>query len=275
MKAAQITINKLNDRVSSLEEQMKLFQRSSTAQQTTPAPEGSSSSQPSPEGTLLLGDTNLAAVRTSDLKSNCSIRTLKDANIDLVKCWINEKLQWTPKNCILYCGLQDIIDGTSPADAMDRFGSLVTCLKEVNEEMTIYVCELVPVTNVQDFDENLNNFNNLLAAWCANNGVSLIKTNLQFRLGTFEVDNMCYQMNQENQGNFLNRFGVIRLLNIIAKQCPFFELPDNWDSIMCQTLPVVSSASPHGIANNRRNSQKEDRGFRANHRSSLKRGSRN
>ena len=110
LQSAHVTINKLSDRVSSLEDQVTLLHGAPLNQQLDPPLQGSASSSPQPEGTLLLGDTNLSAVRASDLSSCCSIRTIKGANIDLVKCWISEKLQWVPANCILYCGLQDILD---------------------------------------------------------------------------------------------------------------------------------------------------------------------
>ena len=43
------------------------------------------------------------------------------------------------------------------------------------------------------------------------------------------------------EGKFLSRFGIIRLLNIIIKHCPFFKLHEDWDKIMSQTLPATFS----------------------------------
>ena len=239
LQSAHVTINKLSDRVSSLEDQVTLFQRT-TNQQLDPSLQGPSVPNCQPEDTLLLGDTNLSAVRASDLSSLCSVRTVKGANIDLIKCWIAEKLQWVPSNCILYCGLQDILDKSTPSDIFDQLGSLVAELKRVNENMTIYICELAPIPNVLDFDEYINNFNNQLDDWSANNGVSVIKTNLHYRLGTGEVDHMCFSEINEKNGNFLNRFGIIRLLNVISKQCTSFKLHKNWENIMSQSIPALS-----------------------------------
>ena len=234
LHSAQVTINKLNDRMSLLEDQVTVLkenQRISLSQPLNPSLQGSSPSSSQPEGTLLLGDTNLSPVRASDFSDHCSVRTIKGANIDLIKCWISEKLQWVPRNCILYCGLQDILDKSTFSDIFDRLGFLIAQLKQVNESMNIHICELAPILNVGDYDELINSFNNQVATWSANNGISIIKTNLQFRLGTGEVDHMCFNENSEND-NYLNRFGVIRLLNVISKQCPSLRLHENWENTM-------------------------------------------
>ena len=255
LHSAQVTINKLSDRVSLLEEKVTLFQGTPLSHPLNPFLQGSSSSRPKAEGTLLLGDTNLSPVRASDLSNNCSVRTIKGANIDLLKCWISEKLQWVPSNCILYCGLQDILDKSTPSDIFDRLGSLIAELKQINENMNIHICELAPIPNVCDYDEHINNFNNQVATWSTENGVSTIKTNLQFRLGTGEVDRMCYNDTGEND-NFLNRFGIIRLLNVISKSCPSLKLHENWETIMSQGIPTSSFDNSRRINFNENNHEK-------------------
>ena len=245
--------------MSLLEDQVTVLQqnqRTSPSQTLNPSLQGLSSSSFQPEGTLLLGDTNLSPVRASDLSDHCSVRTIKGANIDLLKCWISEKLQWVPSNCILYCGLQDILDKATLNDIFDRLGSLVAELKKINENMNIHVCELAPIPNVNDYDEHINNFNNGLAKWCTDNGVSIIKTNLQFRLGTGDVDHMCFNDTCEND-NFLNRFGIIRLLNVISKQCSSLKLHENWENIMSQSMPT-SLNNPRKINFNGNNLKKTD-----------------
>ena len=151
-------------------------------------------------------------------------------------------MQQVPSNCILYCGLQDILNKSTSSDIFDRLGSLITELKKVNENMNIHICELAPIPSVLDFDEHINNFNNQLATWSADNGVSTIKTNLQYRLGTGDVDHMCFNPSETNEcsRNFLKRHGIIRLLSIISKQCPSLELNENWENIMSQRLPIPS-----------------------------------
>ena len=170
LKAAHVTINKLSDRLSSLEEQVRALQCSSdsTARSTHPSPLDiiAPPSQQQPEGTLLLGDDNFSQVRTSDLDEKCYIRTIRGANTDLTRCWVNEKLSWNPKSCILYCGYRDICEGILTEEIFDRLGSLITCLKQRNENMEIYLCELVPSIRDQTLDEKVNNFNSRLPEWC-------------------------------------------------------------------------------------------------------------
>ena len=227
--------------VSSLEEQVRILQEICKTQQTTPSIPDASNTTPLPEGSLLLGDTNLSPIRRSDLHQQCFVRTIKEANIDLINCWVKEKLHLTPKACILYCGIQDIFEGSDLGDIFDRIGSLIANLKQANERMEIFICELAPVPQVQEFDDKINNFNHRLLAWSEDNGVKVIKTNLQYRLGTGDIDQLCYDGTQVTEGKFFNRFGIIRLLNIIASQCPFFKLNDDLNDIMGQYLPIPAT----------------------------------
>ena len=68
------------------------------------------------------------------------------------------------------------------------------------------------------------------------------KLNLQYRLATGDIDQMCYDGTQVIEGKFFNRFGIIRLLNIIASQCPFFKLNDEWNKIMNQHMPIPNTS---------------------------------
>ena len=74
LKAANVTINKLNDRVSSLEDQVKLLRENSVQGKTDavePQESEALSQSTLTKGTLLLGDSNLATVRASDLENGC------------------------------------------------------------------------------------------------------------------------------------------------------------------------------------------------------------
>ena len=101
--SANATISEMNDRLSLVEEQMRKLQVHSGTQQTPSIPHNTPpSSRSQPEGTLLLGDANLTDVRISDLDNYGSVRTIRGANIDIIKCWVSEKLPLVPKKNVSY-----------------------------------------------------------------------------------------------------------------------------------------------------------------------------
>ena len=51
--------------------------------------------------------------------------------------------------------------------------------------------------------------------------------NLSFKLGTGEIDHMCYESENEKTTTVLNRFGALRLLSVIHKQCNCLKLKEN------------------------------------------------
>ena len=150
LKKAHVTINRLNDRITTLEDQI-VHQNADTE-------------MPTEEKTLLLGDDNLNKVRVSDLKEHCSVKSIKDINMDLLRCWVNERLDIIPTKCIIYCGLNDLTENENTSSILDDLGSLISELKNKNEEIDLYVCELAP-----SFNENINNkitsFNEKLNQW--------------------------------------------------------------------------------------------------------------
>ena len=203
LKNAHVTINRLNDRLTTLEEQV--------------------TNQPSPAApvlcnkTLLLGDDNLREVRLSDLEENCSVKTVNDTTMDLLKCWVSEKLEWVPDKCIIYCGMNDLIENENLNEVLDDLGSLTSELKNKNENVELFVCELAPSLK-EEMNARFSAFNDKLKDWCNVNGIKLVKTNLNFMLGTGEVDEMCFDVDSEKAGVSLNRCGVQRLLTVISKQ---------------------------------------------------------
>ena len=64
--------------------------------------------------------------------------------------------------------------------------------------------------------------------WGSDNGIPIMKCELSLKLATGEVDEMCFHMNNDNPGIFLNRCGVIRLLDSLNKQCQYLKLCDDW-----------------------------------------------
>jgi len=233
-KNAQRTIDQLQRRVATLEEERQVYrERQQQVRDGTtlpPLPLINASSLIN-EKTLILGDTNLSQILSKDLNDNCNIRTIKGANIDLLKCWVIEKLNWTPQKCILYCGLHDLLDDVDSSVLMDNLGTLISTLKEKNENMQIFLCELVPILGIDEIQSNINIFNRKLIEWCFENKLSIIKTDLPFKLGTGEIDEMCLEKNENMKGLFLNRYGVIRLLDTINKQYPELNIVKNMDDV--------------------------------------------
>ena len=239
LQAANVTINKLNDRLSTLEERVERNERRCTetthpsSSSTSRLPTGSTSGSQNnkPEGTLLLGDTNLTNVRATDLGRQCYVRTINGGNIDLIRCWVAEKLNWMPSRCILVCGIHDILDEVNPSKILDDLGALVAELKKINENMEIHICELLPTLQQEEFGEKIEYYNGQLLEWSSKNGVSIIRCKLSFKLGNGEVDDLCYRVDGVLRGVFLNRWGIIRLLSTLTKLCDGFMLCENWEEI--------------------------------------------
>ena len=118
LKTAHATIARLSRRVSLLEVQEATRQEEAATrlgadesirmrqQQLPPS---------APTKTLILGDTNLNCISPRDLYADSSIRTINEATVDILRSWVDERLNWIPKKCILYCGLYDALNGKLPS----------------------------------------------------------------------------------------------------------------------------------------------------------------
>lgn len=181
---------------------------------------------------LLLGDSNLRHILCSDLDKNCQIKTITGANMDLLRSWVNEKLTQTPSICVIYNGINDILEEELPATILDNLGSLISELKEKNNAMKIYVCQVVPTPMTQENLTKIEDYNELLVKWGETNGIEIIKTVSTFRLGTGELDDLSFSKEEEEDSGFtLNRLGAIKLLSTIKKQCPDFHLCAKWNEV--------------------------------------------
>ena len=220
VKTAYTIIQHLQQRVSELELQVK----NQDSQQEAIDHVATSSR------CLLLGDSNVRRVLRSDLHENCSVKTVARANMDLLRCWVNEQLKATPGECEIYCGLYDILEGKTPENILDCLGSLVSDLKERNSNMVINVCQIVPVPVSVEVQCSISDYNEQLVKWGEANGVGVVKTTPEFTLGTGSVDELCFE-DEENRTILMNRLGVIRLLNTIEKQCSGFKLSSDWVNI--------------------------------------------
>ena len=167
MKAAYHTIEVLQQRVTELE------------QHNCGGSDHHSSAvhpSPPPNNCLLLGDTNLRQVLRSDLHDTCRVRTIPEANMDLLRSWVTEKLTKTPSDCVIYNGIYDLLEDKTPAIILDNLGALISDLKEKNTNMNVYVCQIVPSPMCQEMHAKIEDYNKHLLKWGETNGISIIKT---------------------------------------------------------------------------------------------------
>lgn len=71
------------------------------------------------------------------------------------------------------------------------------------------------------------------------NGIPIIDTVPTFILSTGELDDLCFDKDIDSYSTF-NRLGTIKLLSIIAKQCPKFSLCSNWEKVKRRTYAARS-----------------------------------
>lgn len=140
VKTAYITIDLLQQQVTDLE------QRCCGSDNHQPLAANSTLSN----SCLLLEDTNLRPILLSDLHNNCRLRTIHDANMDMIKSWVTQKLDRIPSQCILYKCIHDILEGSAPTPILDNLGCLISALKDKNNSMNIYACQIVPSSTCQD-----------------------------------------------------------------------------------------------------------------------------
>ena len=60
--------------------------------------------------------------------------------------------------------------------------------------------------------------------WSYNNSIQIIETDLPFKVGTGEIDEMCIDFCEQTKEYILNRYGVVRLLDTITKQYPELDI---------------------------------------------------
>ena len=205
-----------------------------------------------PTGTLLLGDANLSYITSSDLNNESSIRTISEANLDLLRSWVTEKLEWIPSRCIIYGGISDIQENNPPSDILDNLTILIGDLKSKNADMDIYVCQLAPSLISDELQAKINEYNDALSDYCSTNNIRIINCNLPFKIATGELDEMCFNINKDNNCCILNRLGAIRLLDCIAKKCQDFKLCDNWTEVKRNhTLTKFNDVNNANNLNNR------------------------
>ena len=90
----------------------------------------------------------------------------------------------------------------------------------------------------------MKRYNEQLLEWGETNGVNIVKTAPEFTLGTGNVDEWCFDI-EDRKPCILNRMGVIKLLNVLEKQCSGFLLCKNWANIERQTSISPSTRLGH------------------------------
>lgn len=156
--------------------------------------------------TLLLGDSSLREIKTSDLNIGSLVRTVPEANLDLLKAWVTEKLDFTVNECILYGGINDLNEKECKIeDILDDLGALVAELKIKNESIIVNICELVPALN--ENQDKISDYNVKLNEWCTKNGITFISTELFFKIGTGDMDINCFDYDVKSGNAELTRIG--------------------------------------------------------------------
>lgn len=115
--------------------------------------------------------------------------------------------------------------------------------------MKIHICELAPTLLSQEMQAKIGDFNEHLKTWSESNGIHYVKTDPSFRLGSGEVDDMCYDMESESPGSTLNRLGIIRLLCTINKH---IRICKNIDTIKWSTQTYLKTQNNNTNQQNRK-----------------------
>lgn len=218
------------NKIQTLSQKIEVYATSNSRIETCP---------PKHEKILLIGDSGLKEIKSSDLSEHCIIRTIPGGNIDLLKSWITERLEYPIKECIIYGGAQDVMDTSLRIDKiLDDLGELISELKRKNENIIVRVCELVPNLISSEMNDRTVAYNLKLTGWCAENGISFINTELYFKLGMGEVDVNCFITGNDGErlGKDLTRVGAVRLLEAIANRSENNFLCTEWKKVKLNVI---------------------------------------
>ena len=190
---------------------------------------------------LLVGDGYLKEVQSSDRSEETIVRTLPEADMDLLKSWVTEKMDFSIKSCVIYCGYQDLLKkDVDFENVFDDIGTIVAEIKRKNENVNVNICELVPSLN-REVSSRIDDYNLKLSNWCDKNGVAFIKTNSYFKFGTGNVDESCYDIDNSSRCEEfgLSRIGAIRLLDAIANVFPEGSFTcSNWNGVKQNSIRI-------------------------------------
>ena len=171
----------------------------------------------------------------------------------LLKAWVAEKLNHSLKECIIYRGLQDLLDEETTIDKMlDSLGSTIADLKHKYDNVYVKVYKLVPSLKANELAEKINQYNSKLTEWCNSNDIVVIKTDSYIRLGTGDIDINCYENLDNFDYDILSRIGVTRLLDAISSVCQSNYVCTNWRDIKQRSLKVNNNRNKSSVFNDNR-----------------------
>lgn len=152
VKTAYTVFQHLQEWISKLELQIKKYgsQQEATENGATPFT------------CLLLGDTSIRRIQRSDLHDRCYVKTVALANVDLLRCWVNEQLKVTSSECEIYYGLYDILYWKPPENNLGSLGFVVSALRERHCNMKINVCQSVSVSVSSETQYTISDYNEQL-----------------------------------------------------------------------------------------------------------------
>lgn len=97
--------------------------------------------------------------------------------------------------------------------------------------MEVYEYQVVSTFVSQELEARVCDDCEHLLKWGETKGVEIIKSELAFRLGTGEIEELCFDQLEDDLVSFLNRLGVIKLLDTIGNQCTEVELRVDWNTL--------------------------------------------
>lgn len=118
------------------------------------------------------------------------MKTITKANIDLLRSWVSEQLHIIPSECIIYCGLFDIINGMFPENIFSTLAALISDFRIKNNVMKISVCQVAPVPSTQNLQCRIIEYNEHLMRCAEINGLRVIQTGPCHTFGTGEAEDL-------------------------------------------------------------------------------------
>lgn len=153
--SAYITINKLRDRVTVLEEVRRSRER---GPQAMPGRDSTTSeSCPRARG--------FSSWVTPTWKGNVSSGPPEKHTWIFWSAGWRRNLTGDQRARILYCGSQDILEDVSPGTILDNVGTLLSTLQQKCETTEFYVCEIVPTRREDSLNDRITSYYSQLIQW--------------------------------------------------------------------------------------------------------------